>query len=322
MNNPINTYKLGRIEKAREALKDSLAACSICPRRCGVDRSSGEKGYCRAGLDPVVYSYLSHHGEEPPLSGIKGSGTIFFSHCSMKCVYCQNYYFSQLDNGQEVSNERLCNMMLSLQAMGCHNINLVSPTHFIPQILAALEMAVTGGLNIPIVYNTSGYELADTIRLLDGIVDIYLADMRYSNDGAAMRYSKAPDYVRHNLSALKEMSRQVGNLVLDENGIAGKGIILRLLVMPGDAGGVKVSMEIIRAMLGKDVYLCLMSQYYPAFKADKFGEISRRVTPGEYNIMVDEAARLGLNNGWTQEPPDDASDRFLGTNIRPDIEVF
>ena len=318
----INTSKLSRVKKSSESLKNSLKSCSLCPRKCGIDRADGKTGYCRAGLNPVVYSYSAHHGEEPPLSGTKGSGTIFFSHCGMKCVYCQNYYFSQLDKGREISIERLSGMMLSLEKRGCHNINLVSPTHFVPQILMALEMALAAGLNIPLIYNTSGYESADTIKLLDGIVDIYLADMRYSDDDAAKRYSQAPDYAANNRDALKEMSAQAGDLVLDENGIAKKGLILRLLVMPNDAGGINDSLTFIKNTLGENTYLSIMSQYYPTFRAHEFEGISRRVTRSEYKIIVDEAARLGLNNGWIQDPPDEVAAKFLGTNIKPDIEAL
>ena len=309
--------KLKLIRKALHSLKGSLKDCSICPRRCGVDRLNGKKGYCRAPLNPVLYSYSPHHGEEPPLSGRNGSGTIFFSHCNMKCVYCQNYYFSQLDNGKEVSINRLSDIMLHLQKEGCHNINLVSPTHFLPQILMALEIATEEGLDLPIVYNTGGYDRPETIRLLDGIIDIYLPDMRYSDNEMAKIYSGAGDYVEFNRPCVKEMQYQVGDLILDKNGIAGKGLIIRLLALPGDISGTKDSLKFIKENIGENAYLSIMSQYYPTFKAYEYGQLSRGVTCGEYKNIVDEAKFLGLNNGWIQKTPQEFDVRFLGTNIKP-----
>jgi putative pyruvate formate lyase activating enzyme len=309
--------KLDLIRISLQKFKDSLKKCTICPRRCGVDRTSGKIGYCRAPLDPVVYSYIQHHGEEPALSGSKGSGTIFFSYCNMKCVYCQNYQFSQLDNGEKVTAEKLASIMLDLQKAGCHNINLVSPSHYVPQILMALETAVKEGLNIPIVYNTSGYDSPDTIKMLDGIIDIYLPDMRYSGDSMAKRYSDAPDYVKYNRPSVEEMYRQVGDLALDSNGIAIKGLIIRLLVLPNGVSGTKESLRFIKDRVSKKAVLSIMSQYYPTFKAHNFKEISRRVEKSEYNNVVDEAFSLGLNNGWTQEYEERADEKFLGTNIKP-----
>lgn len=310
----INTSNIGKINRL---LKDSLKNCSICPRRCGVDRTKGPTGYCRATSNPAVYSYSPHHGEEPPLSGTRGSGTIFFSHCNMKCTYCQNYYFSQLDNGEEISVEKLAGMMLSLQKRGCHNINLVSPTHFVPQIMMALEVAFDKGLRLPIVYNTGGYDLPETISLLDGIIDIYMPDMRYSDDEMARQYSDAPNYTGYNRESVKEMHRQVGDLIVDEHGIAGRGLIVRLLAMPEGISGASQTLKFIRDEISKDAYLSLMSQYYPTFKAYNYKEISRGVTRSEYKNIVDEARKLGLNNGWVQEEPMEFDARFFGTNIEP-----
>ncbi len=310
--------KLNLIRNAIEYFDSSLKKCGICPRKCGVDRARGIRGYCRAPLESVVYSHIKHRGEEPALSGAKGSGTVFFSYCNMKCVYCQNYQFSQLDNGVKKTREKLASIMLELQRSGCHNINLVSPTHYVPQILTALEIAVEGGLNIPIVYNTSGYESLDTIKALDGIIDIYLPDMRYSDNAMAIKYSDAPNYVEYNRSAIEEMYRQVGDLVLyDGDEIARKGLIIRLLVLPNDLSGTKESLKFIGDRISKKTYLSIMSQYYPTFKADSFKEISRRVDKSEYEITVDEASSLGLNNGWIQEYDDRADEKFLGTNIKP-----
>ena len=311
---------MDKLKLIRNAIKNfdrALKSCTICPRRCGIDRRGGKKGYCRASLDPVVYSYIQHHGEEPALSGSKGSGTIFFAYCNMKCVYCQNYQFSQLDNGEKITIERLASIMLDLQMSGCHNINLVSPTHYLPQILTALEIAVQRGLNIPIVYNTSGYDSSDTIKMLDGIIDIYLPDMRYSDNGMAIKYSDAPEYVEHNRSSIEEMYRQVGNPVLDKNGIAEKGLIIRLLVLPNEVTGTKKILKFIKDRISKNAYLSIMSQYYPTFKACSFKEISRRIRKDEYDNVVDEAFSLGLNNGWVQEYENKPDEKFLGTNIKP-----
>ena len=309
--------KLKLIRNAVKNFEGALKRCAICPRKCGVDRLNGKRGYCRAPLDPVVYSYIQHHGEEPALSGSEGSGTIFFAYCNMKCIYCQNYQFSQLDNGQMTTIEKLASIMLNLQKSGCHNINLVSPTHYVPQILKALEIAVEAGLNIPIVYNTSGYDSLNTIKMLKGIIDIYLPDMRYSDNGMAKRYSDAPDYVECNRSSIEEMQGQVGDMTLDKNEIAMSGLIIWLLVLPDDVSGTKQSLKFIKDRISKNTALSIMSQYYPTFKAHNFKEISRRVEREEYKIIVDEAFSLGLNNGWTQEYEESADEKFLGTNIEP-----
>ncbi|MCM8790258.1 MAG: radical SAM protein [Candidatus Omnitrophica bacterium] len=313
----MNHQKIDRVRKTNSALKDSLKSCSICPRKCHVNRTIGKTGYCRASYNPIIYSYAPHHGEEPPLSGRRGSGTIFFSHCNMKCVYCQNYRFSQLDEGEEVSVKELAGVMLRLQESKCHNINLVTPTHYVPQILTSLEIALESGLNIPIVYNTSGYELVDTIKLLDGIVDIYLPDMRYSDNFMAKKYSDAAGYVEHNRSAVREMYSQVGNLVFDASGIAVNGLIIRLLVLPNNASGTTETLKYIRYNISENTYLSIMSQYYPAFKARNYKEISRSVSVEEYKNVVDCAHLLGLNNGWIQDSPEKLDPRFRGTNIKP-----
>jgi len=309
--------RLNSIRHAKKLLNGSLEKCRICPRKCGVDRTNGILGFCRAGLNPAVYSYSAHYGEEPPLSGTKGSGTIFFTHCNMKCAYCQNYYFSQLDKGKEISASGLAESMLYLQKKLCHNINLVSPTHFVPQIVDALEIAVEKGLSIPIVYNTSGYDLPETVQILDGVIDIYMPDMRYSDNSMAKLHSDAPGYREFNRSALKEMQAQVGDLILDDNGLAKRGLIIRLLVLPENISGTIESLRFIKDSVSKNAYLSIMSQYYPTYKAYNFKGISRGVTNAEYKNVVDEAAVLGLNNGWIQEMPDDQNGRFLGTNIQP-----
>lgn len=309
--------KLESIRRANLFFKSSLEKCLICPRGCAVDRIKGQTGYCRSGAQAAVYSYAPHHGEEPPLSGNRGSGTIFFSHCNMKCVYCQNYYFSQLDEGREVDTTDLADMMLLLQKKGCHNINFVSPTHYIPQILKALEKAVEKGLNIPIVYNTSGYELVETIKALEGVVDIYLPDMRYADNDAAKKYSDAPDYVERNRQAVLEMKRQVGDLKINADGIAESGLMIRLLALPDNISGTTQTLRFIKEEVGADTFLSIMSQYYPTFKAYNYAEMARPVSPEEYKNVVDCAKLLGLNNGWVQEGPPETDPRFLGTNIQP-----
>lgn len=309
--------KLNLVKKVNYILRDALNHCSLCPRVCGADRSGGTCGYCRALVEPRIYSHLAHHGEEPPISGTKGSGTIFFSHCNMKCVYCQNYYFSQLDQGNTVTIEELAEIMLGIEKKGCHNINLVTPTHYVPQILMALEIALGKGLSLPIVYNSSGYELAETIKLLDGIVDIYLPDMRYADNQMAKKYSDADRYVESNRSAILEMHRQAGDLVMDDKGIAQKGMIIRLLALPGQISGTKSSLAFISQRLGIHTYLSIMSQYYPTFRAYDYTEISHAVTNREYTNIVDEVHLLGLNNGWIQEAPENIDPKFFGTNIRP-----
>lgn len=314
---PSRDDKLKALKKANEVLADSLKNCNICPRRCGVDRVDGKLGYCRAGYNPRIFSAMAHRGEEPPISGNKGSGTIFFSHCNMKCAYCQNYYFSQLDQGRETTIEKLAAMMGGLQKAGCHNINLVSPSHYVPQILKALQIAIEAGLDIPIVYNTSGYDLTETIRLLDGVVDIYLPDMRYSDDEMAKRYSDAPKYTEYNRQSVLEMQRQAGDLVLDDSRIAVKGLIIRLLALPENISGIVNSLQFIKSNVSENIYLSIMSQYYPTFKAYDYTEISRGVTADEYKNIVDAARDLGLNNGWIQDMGQKDEGKFLGTNINP-----
>ncbi len=313
----VRNKKIEMVKKANVSLRNSMEACDICPRRCRANRSDGKRGYCRAPLNPIVYSHGPHHGEEPPLSGTKGSGTIFFSHCSMKCVYCQNYYFSQLDEGKAITVVRLSDMMLSLQKQGCHNINLVSPTHFIPQILLAVESALDGGLSIPIVYNTSGYELPETIRLLDGIVDIYLPDMRYSDEKNAKKYSDADNYVEYNRNSVREMFKQTGKLCMDEEGVGTKGLIIRILALPKNISGTIETLKYIREEISQDTYLSIMSQYYPTFKSYDYTELSGSIASGEYKNIVDASRDLGLNNGWVQESPERTDPKFFGTNIKP-----
>lgn len=297
-----------------------LSSCQLCPHRCRVNRLKNEKGFCGAGKDVVVYSYHLHFGEEPPLSGTRGSGTIFFSFCNSRCVYCQNYKFSRLHEGKIISIGELAEIMLSLQEEGAHNINLVTPTHFVPQIILALNTAKTKGLSIPIVYNTGGYELEETLEVLDGIIDIYLPDMRYSKNEFAVKYSGLPEYVSYNRNAVKVMFRQVGNLVL-EDGIAKRGLIIRHLVLPNGQAGTRETMKFIKNEISPGVYISLMGQYYPVFKANQYPEINRCITQPEYESAIDVLCELGLKNGWCQEKHT-GTDRkkFLGANF-PNVTI-
>jgi putative pyruvate formate lyase activating enzyme len=294
----LDTELQNRIEAAYQLLE----SCRVCPRECGVNRLKDEKsGFCRSGLNPAISSVSPHHGEEPPLSGTKGSGTIFFTNCNLRCVYCQNYPISQLGNGAERTVGELACQMVWLQEQGCHNLNLVTPTHFMPQILKALGIAKERGFNLPIVYNTSGYESIEALQLLDGIVNIYLPDMRYADDAVALKYSSAPHYPEINRAAIKEMFKQVGNLVLDENGVAQRGLIIRHLVLPGGLSGTDGVMKFLAEEISKDVYISLMSQYFPAYRAQEFEEIDRRITPEEYDEAYEIMQKYGLENGWVQE---------------------
>jgi putative pyruvate formate lyase activating enzyme len=290
------------LQKRIDAAYGLLESCRVCPRECGVNRLKNDKlGFCRSGLNPIISSVSQHHGEEPPLSGTRGSGTIFFANCNLRCVYCQNYPISQMGNGAERTPGELACQMLWLQEQGCHNMNLVTPTHFMPQILKAFGIAKERGLNLPIVYNTSGYESYESLRLLDGIVDIYLPDMRYSDNAAAMKFSIAPDYREVNRTAIKEMFRQVGNLVLDDNGLAQRGLIIRHLVLPGGLSGTDGVMKFLAEEVSKDVSISLMSQYFPAYKSHEFKELSRRITAEEYEDARQIMQKYGLENGWVQE---------------------
>ncbi|HOV51821.1 MAG TPA: radical SAM protein, partial [Methanothrix sp.] len=228
--------------RARAALA-RLASCEVCPRRCGTNRLKDERGFCRIGRLARVASFAPHFGEEPPLVGSSGSGTIFFSGCNLACVFCQNYDISQQDHGQDVSADALASMMLQLQDLGCHNINFVTPTHVVPQILEALVLAIDDGLRVPLVYNSGGYDSVKTVQLLDGIFDIYMPDAKYGSDDVALKYSGAPDYTHIMKTAIKEMHRQVGDLIMDEDGVATRGLIVRHLVLPGGLAG---SAEVVR----------------------------------------------------------------------------
>ena len=290
------------LQKRIESAYQLLESCRACPRECGADRLKNDKlGFCRSGLNPIIASASAHHGEEPPLSGTKGSGTIFFANCNLRCVYCQNYPISQMGTGSEKTPGELACQMTWLQEQGCHNLNLVTPTHFMPQFLKALGIARERGFTLPIVYNTSGYESVEALRLLEGIVDIYMPDMRYSDDAVGRRYSAAPDYPEVNRAAVKEMYRQVGNLATNDEGLAVRGLIVRHLVLPNGLSGTAAIMKFLAEEISKDVCISLMSQYFPAYKAIGTKELGRRVTAGEYEEAYQIMQNYGLENGWVQE---------------------
>ncbi len=277
-----------------ERLFRILGSCEICPRKCHVNRLKGEKGYCQLGFLPQVSAYHPHFGEERPLVGRFGSGTIFFTSCNLSCVYCQNYEISQLRIGEEISQEGLAEMMLNLQNRGCHNINLVTPTPQVPQIVKSLSMAMEKGLKIPLVYNTSSYDSISVLRLLNGIIDIYMPDARYSNDEIALKYSKAPRYFEIMKKAIKEMQRQVGDLILDENGIAIKGLIIRHLILPNGLAGSEKIFHFLVKDISANTFLNIMEQYYPCYQAFQYPELSRRITNEEYQETIKLAKKVGL----------------------------
>lgn len=295
-----------------------LKKCKICPRECGADRLSGASGFCGAGDKVEIYAYHLHFGEEPPISGNRGSGTIFFNHCNLRCVYCQNYRFSQIEHGKEFEINELRDLMLSLEKDGAHNINLVTPTHYAVNIANAIVLARKKGLKIPIVYNTSGYEKIDTLRLLDSLIDIYLVDMRYGGNDSGRKYSFCDNYVEVNTGAVKEMRRQAGVLRLSKKGIAEKGVIIRHLILPNNIANSEPIFRFISENLGTKTYISLMSQYYPAHNAGNFKELSRGISKTEYDDAAALLYKYKLTNGWAQEYRQGRVDSaFAGTNIDP-----
>ncbi len=286
-----------KVKKLNKLLKN----CSLCPHKCGVDRCSGADGFCHSGLKPAVSTSMVHHGEEPPISGSRGSGTIFFSNCNMRCVYCQNYQISQESGGAEISIGKLTNNIMELQGKGVHNINLVSPTIWVPQIVESFSIAKKSGLDLPFVYNTGGYDHPGIIKMLEGIIDIYMPDIRYSDSSMAEKYSGIKDYVKFNRNSILEMYRQAGDLEIDKNGIAQKGLLIRMVVLPENIGGIKDTLDFIKDRLSGSVYLSIMAQYHPVYRADRYPELSRRISAGEYLEVVEYAKKLGLDRGWIQD---------------------
>jgi putative pyruvate formate lyase activating enzyme len=290
-------YRSGELQCRVEQALASLERCHNCPRRCHVNRVKGQLGTCKIGRYARVSSHFPHRGEEDCLSGQMGSGTIFFAQCNLRCVFCQNFSISQSGEFPEVPPQRLAEMMLELQGMGCHNINLVTPSHVVAQILEALPLAVEYGLRLPLVYNTSGYDTVSTLRLLDGVVDIYMPDFKIWNEVAALKYLRAKDYPKIAQAALMEMHRQVGDLILDEHGIANRGLLVRHLVMPGGYAGTEYVMKFISHKLSPNTYVNLMPQYHPEGKVNstRFEEINRRPTAQEYQQALEAAHKASIN---------------------------
>ncbi len=289
----IDLYRSGVLKERVDKALSMLEECRVCPHECGVNRLKGEQGKCKTGRYAIVSSFFPHLGEEFPIRGFRGSGTIFFSYCNMKCVYCQNYTISQLGEGEEKSPEELAHIMLYLQEAGCHNINLVTPSHVVPQILEALLIAVEKGLRIPIVYNTSSYDSLEILKLLEGVVDIYLADFKYWREKDGETYSKVKDYPSVAKEAIKEMHRQVGDLKTDERGIAYKGLLIRHLILPEMDESTEKILDFLKD-ISPNTAVNIMDQYRPFYKAYKYKEINRRIRYDEYQRAVLTAKKKGL----------------------------
>jgi len=279
---------------------DFLISCNLCRRECGADRLHGELGFCRAGSEVKIARASLHLWEEPPISCGSGSGTVFFSHCNFKCVFCQNHDISQEDKGISVTMERLSNIFLELQNKAANNINLVTPTHYVPQIKEAIEMAKAKGLNLPILYNTNGYDSLETIKSLDGYIDVYLPDFKYFNDKYSIKYSKADGYLENIIPVLEEMTHQTGEATFDEQGRIQKGVIIRHLMLPGLLFDSKKVIDKIYSSFGDKVYISIMNQYIPMHKACDYPEINKPLNPDHYDSLISYASDLGVTNGFIQ----------------------
>jgi putative pyruvate formate lyase activating enzyme len=295
----IEVYRSGELNKRIEKIAEIYKQCTLCPHKCKVDRTVSSEGKCRSGSMPIVSSASPHFGEEPPLVGYHGSGTIFFTHCNLHCIYCQNYDISQLSGGREISYEQLAELMIHLQKTGCHNINFVTPTHMVYPILTALKKAIDIGLNIPLVYNSGGYDSVDTIKLLDGVFDIYMPDFKYYSDESGLTLSNAPSYPQVARMAISEMHRQVGDLQLNEKGIAFRGLLVRHLVLPEHTDESKKIIDFV-ASLSLNTYLNIMDQYRPAYRAYECRSLTRRISNEEYQELIDYAFKLGLTRAEGQ----------------------
>ena len=288
------TLQNGELKDKASALTGLLSNCDICPRKCGVDRIAGEVGNCGVGERVWVSTYGPHHGEEDPLRGVYGSGTIFFSGCNLNCLYCQNADISQKLTGVELSNRELADLMLELQGMACHNINLVSPTHVVPQIVESIFLAAADGLTLPIVYNSGGYDSLQTLHYLNGIIDIYMPDMKYSDEKVGRDFSDIPSYPAVNQAAVLEMHHQVGDLIITIGGVAERGLLIRHLVLPNDLAGSQQILRFIAEKISLNTYLNIMDQYSPSHQAYLKNEINRRITRTEYQDIVHYAESLGM----------------------------
>ena len=298
----LNLFQGGKLMERIFQASSLIEDCQLCPKLCHVNRRLGKAGACLADERILVSSAQLHWGEEPPITGKKGSGTIFFSNCPMKCVFCQNWQISQKRHGFYVSSEELAGMMLELQRKGAHNINLVSPTHYVPQILVALENAYQRGFHLPLVYNSNGYDHYETIRLLEGSIDIYLPDLKYGNDALGFKYSKSKNYNRFATLALEEMYRQVGNLRLDEQDVAMRGLLVRHLILPGHVENSFQVLDFLAGFISTKVHLSLMSQYHPVYRTLRYPEIDRTINLKAYNQVLHHAEQLGSSHLWAQEP--------------------
>jgi putative pyruvate formate lyase activating enzyme len=290
----LETLESGELARRVERGLEMLRSCRVCPRNCDVDRLEDRKAVCLTGRHAVVASHFPHFGEEDCLRGWNGSGTIFFANCNLKCVFCQNFDISQRPAGVVTPPERLAAMMLELQELGCHNINFVTPEHVVPQVLEALPLAIERGLRLPIVYNTSGYDSLESLRLLDGVVDIYMPDFKFWDPQMARRYSKAENYVDAVKEGIVEMHRQVGELTFDQHGLARRGVLVRHLVMPGGVAGTREVMRFLAREVSPQTYVNLMDQYYTAFKTERYPEIHRRITEDEYREAYEIAIEEGI----------------------------
>jgi len=292
----------GELVNRAESLYAMMQNCVLCPRLCNKNRVDGSKVICKAGEELTVSSAFAHYGEEPEITGFSGSGTVFLSHCSLRCAFCQNFDISHAGNGETISVERLAEILMELQNLGCHNINFVTPTHFSPHLVDAIHKAALKGLSIPIVWNSSGYESIDVIRLLDGIVDIYMPDLKFLDEISSKRYCKAPDYPEVAKNILIEMNRQVGPLEVDDRGIARRGLLVRHLIMPGHLADTKNILEFISSEISINTYVNIMDQYRSVQNAKRFSEIDRRITREEYIGAIEYASKLGLYRGFGTVP--------------------
>ena len=291
---------LNDLKERAADLHELFEECRICPNECMARRSEGETGDCHSTDEVIISSVMPHYGEEPPLVGTHGSGTIFLANCNLSCEFCQNYDISHLGIGDKVSIEDLARSMLKLQQRGCHNINFVTPTHFTPQIVDALILAIEKGMELPVVYNCGGYESVETLKLLEDIIDIYMPDIKYSVDEKALRFSGIQNYWDVVTKALKEMHRQVGDLKISKRGIAQRGLLIRHLVLPNDVSGSQKVIDFVADDISKDSYINIMDQYRPSYNAYKYEKLKRRITPSEYKEVVDFAFSKGLRRGFEE----------------------
>jgi len=309
----LSLYLSGELKRRAKALEIRLASCDVCPRDCHVNRLENEHGFCHSGYLPIVSAVCDHHGEEPAISGTRGTGAIFFGNCNMRCVYCQNYQISQDPSHQsskEIDFYALAQQMIYLQdELGCHNISFISPSHFVPQLVRAVLEAVPMGLRVPIVYNTNAYDSVASLQALEGIVDIYLPDLRYASDTCAAKFSHTADYVPRARQSILEMYRQAGDLILNDSGLAQKGLIVRHLILPNGLAGIRDSLTWLVKEVSQKVTVSIISQYYPAHLAHQIPQLQRKISLPEYLDVLKLLDELGLENGWIQDM--EAAENYL-----------